>query len=237
MGGVEETRAMGGERAKPLAGGEGERATAEEGGMEGAGARLLLALIRVAVDGARAVAGGVPPARRTKSLIRPSRSLRRRPSIPTPQLRPHQIPSGVHQVPRGAHQTSLWTRLPIPGAQRATLGARLPGVLRTIPGVPQMKPYRANIQAVLAPVKGRERKGIAAFRAEVGRVGARLRTLKPPPVYPRLGEGEEAGETLLRLSLRLSVSPKVTILNLAFLFTLSPLPPERCAHTNLFLAP
>ena len=209
---------MDGERVKPLlpllpvAGGEVWTTAAEDGGTEGVGARLVRALVLEAVGGARVAGDGVPPPRRTTLLVQPNRSCRRRLSMPILRLQPHQIPPGVNRVPRGAHPASLKTRLPTPGVRRTTLGARLLGVPRTTRGVPQTKPCRANQRVTLAPTKERGRKRIVALRVVGGRVGAKRRTLRIPPVWPRLREGEEeAGETLPRLSLRLPVSSKVLV--------------------------
>ena len=224
---------LGGERVKPLPpvpggewvkppppvpGGEVETTAVEDGGTEGVGARLVRTLVLEVV-----VVDGVPPPRRTTLLVQPNRSRRRRLSMPTPRFRPHQIPPGVSRVLRGAHPASLRTRLPTPGVLRTTVGVRLLGV-------PQMKPYRANPQVALAQTKGRGRKRIIAFRAVGGRVGAKRRTLRIPPVWPHLGEG--AGGTLPLLSLRLPVPSKVLVPR--FFLILSQLHPNGTLTQNRF---
>jgi hypothetical protein len=239
--GVEETQIKDGERVKPLApamGGERVKplTPAIDGEVEGAGARLEKTPVRVA--------GGVPLLRKTKPPIKSSRPRKRRPPIPTLRLRPHQktpgvrrvlpgdqlpIPRirppipGVHQVPHGAHRRT-------PGIYRVTLGVRLAGALQTAPGVPRMKPRRVSPSLMQVLGKGRKGRGRIAREAMVGRVGVKGRTPRPPPLCHRL---EEAGGNLLRLSLRLPVSPKVTTSNL-IPFPPVLLSPERSTHVTWF---
>ena len=163
---------------------------AEDGEAEGVGVLLVPALVRVVVDGA-------PPARRAIPLMQLNLS-RRRPSPSILRFKPHQITPGVHRLPRGA---------------------RLVWIPRPTLGVPQTKPHGMNLRAAPVPKKGRERARKAAFRAVVGRVGAKRRTPKLPLARSR--PEEEAGGRPARLSPRPPPSPKVAISNLIYLVPFS----------------
>ena len=237
--GVEETQIKDGERVKPLTpamGGEAETVVAEGGEVEGAGARLVKTPVRAV--------GGVPLPRKTKPPIKSSRPHKRRPPIPTLRLRPHQKTPGVRRVlpgdqlpiPRirppipGVHRVPLGAQPRTPGIYRVTLGVRVAGALRTAPGVPRMKPRRVSPSLMPVLGKGRKGRGRIAREAVVGQVGVKGRTPKPPPLCHRL---EEAGGNLLRLSLRLPVSPKVTTSNL-IPFPPALLSPEQSTHVTWF---
>ena len=210
VGGLGETRTMGGERAKqltPVVDGEAEKAAAEDGEGEGAGPRLVMSLVRVVAD-------GVPPARTMILPIQPSRSHRMKPSIPTLRFRPHQITPGARRVPPGAH---LRIRLTTPGVHPITHGVRLVGAPQTTLGRHQPKPHRMNLSVTPALTKRRERDGGMTSRVAVGRVGVTHPTPRLPPVCIR---PEGAGEIPLRLSPRSSVLPKVPTLTLSITFLL-----------------
>jgi len=213
--GVGKILIMGGERVKPAIPMAGGAETAVAGGGETvaveAGVCPVMTLVRVVV----VVVDGASPARMATPLIQPSRprerglpilTLRFRPCQTTPRVR--RISHGARLQTPGVHRVPLGVRPQIPGVHRETLGARLLGVPQTTLG-PRTKPPSINLSATPDPTVGR--KGRTACRAAVGRVGVIRRTLELQPVCPRPGE---AGETRLRLSLRLSVSGKVVILNL-----------------------
>ena len=195
---------------------EAEAKTAVEDGeiaAEGAGDRPQTTQVLAVV------VGGVPPARRIALLPPRPNPLRRRllrathrrqllrktPGVHQTTLGVHRMTLGVHLVALGVHRMTLGVRRVALGAHPMTIYLPMPGARRAL----RRKPRIPSPPVAMASTKGRARSG--ALAQVITRVGKIRRTLKPLLAHPL---PEEVGENPLRLS----VSPKVRVLNLPLCF-------------------